>query len=163
MSRTLFSRSERAKIHARLDQLTPASVPLWGTMPAGQVVCHVADQLRVALGDIEVTPRKLAVRMGNREVAVSPGLLGFKPGRYLFVHMLPWPRARIGAPPELLSTAPGEWREDIASLHALVNRVGNRGPAESWGSHPWFGPVSGREWGSLCWQHLDHHLRQFGV
>ena len=163
MSRTLFSHSARARIHARINRLSPERAPRWGTMSAPQMVCHVADQLRGALGDIEPSPGRIAIRLGSREVAVSPGLLRFKTGRHLLVHWLPWPRARIGAPPEMVRTAPGEWREDIASLHALVNRVGNRRPAESWGSHPWFGPVSGREWGSLCWQHLDHHLRQFGV
>ena len=130
MSATLFNRSTRAKIHARLDRLSPASVPHWGTMPAREMVCHVADHLRVALGDIEARPRGLAVRLGNREVEVSPGLLRFKPGRQLLVHWLPWPRARIGAPPEMLTTAPSTWSEDIASLHALVDRVGDRTPVE---------------------------------
>ena len=64
MSATLFSRSTRAKIHARLDQLSPASIPHWGTMPAREMVCHVADHLRVALGDIEARPGGLAVRLG---------------------------------------------------------------------------------------------------
>ena len=101
--------------------------------------------------------------MGDREVEVSPGLLRFKPGRQLLVHWLPWPRAKIGAPRELLTTAPSKWSEDIASLHALVDRVGDRRPVEPWGAHPWFGSVPGQEWELLCWKHLDYHLRQFGV
>lgn len=40
------------------------------------MVCHVADHLRVALGDTQVNPRKLALRFGSRDVAVNPGLLG---------------------------------------------------------------------------------------
>ena len=35
--------------------------------------------------------------------------------------------------------------------------------AADWAVHAWFGPVSGREWGMLCWEHTDYHLRQFGV
>ena len=163
MSRTLLSRSARAKTHARIDRLSSAADPRWGTLSAGQMVCHVADHLRVGLGDTEVDPRKLALRFGNREVAMSPGLLRLRPFRYLFVHRLPWPRARFGAPPEMWKTAPGEWREDIASLHALVDRVGDRSPVEPWGRHPWFGPISGQEWGLICWRHLDYHLRQFRV
>ena len=163
MGPTLFDRSARAGIHERLDRLSPESVPHWGQMPARQMVCHVADQLRIAVGDTETGSRKIVVRLGRREVAASPGLLRFKTARHFLVHSLPWPRARVDAPPEMLRTLPGEWGADIAALHALVDRVGTRGPSEQWGIHPWFGVVSGQEWGLLCWRHLDHHLRQFGV
>ena len=163
MSPTLFSGAARAGIHARVDRLSPDSAPLWGTMRATQLVCHVADQLRVALGDIEARRRRLALRFGDREVEIDPGLLRFKLGRRLLVHAVPWPRARIGASPEFLTTAPSEWREDVATLHALVDRVGARSPDGSWGTHPVFGQVCGPEWGLLCWRHLDHHLRQFRV
>ena len=106
-------------MHARLDRLSPESDPRWGTMSSEQMICHAADHLRVALGDTEVNPRKLALRFGDREVAVSPGL--------------------------------------------PLDRVGDRSPVEAWGRHPWFGSISGKEWGLVCWRHLDYHLRQFGV
>lgn len=64
-------------------------------MSAGQMVCHSADHLRVALGDTEVSCERLAVRLGNREIAVNPGLLRFRAIRYLIMHWLPWPRERI--------------------------------------------------------------------
>ncbi|MGE3404237.1 MAG: DUF1569 domain-containing protein [Vicinamibacterales bacterium] len=28
--------------------------------------------------------------------------------------------------------------------------------------HPFFGPLSEREWLHWAWRHTDHHLRQFG-
>ena len=61
------------------------------------------------------------------------------------------------------TTTPAEWRDDVATLHVLVDRVGEQDPAATWGTHPIFGRVSGQEWGLLCWMHLDYHLRQFGV
>src|ERR1700687_50237 len=30
-------------------------------------------------------------------------------------------------------------------------------------SHLFFGPLTAEEWATLMYQHLDHHLRQFGV
>ena len=63
----------------------------------------------------------------------------------------------------MFSTTPADWRDDVAALHVLVDRVGDKDPAADWALHPWFGPVSGREWGMLCWEHTDYHLRQFGV
>ena len=50
---TLFDQSTRAVIHRRVGLLSAESVGEWGTMQASRMVCHVADQLRVALGDIE--------------------------------------------------------------------------------------------------------------
>ena len=163
MPATLFSRSVRAKIHARVDQLSPQSAPRWGAMPATRMVCHVADQLRVALGDIETRPRRLTLRFGERELDVSPGLLWFRWYRRILVHCLPWPKVRVGAPPEMLTTLPSEWSKDIAALHVLIDRVGEKNPIAPWSAHPVFGAVSGQEWGLLCWKHLDYHLRQFGV
>jgi len=31
------------------------------------------------------------------------------------------------------------------------------------GVHPAMGSMRQREWGTLTWMHMDHHLRQFGV
>ena len=67
MGVTLFSRSARATIHVRIDELSPESLRQWGKMPAPQMVCHVADQLRVALGDIEARAGRLSLRLGNGE------------------------------------------------------------------------------------------------
>ena len=160
---TLFDPSARGAMHARVDGLAAGRVPHWGEMDARRMVCHVADQLRVALGDLESRPGPLRLRFGNREVKGKPGPLRFRWYRQLMVHWAPWPKARVKAPPEMLPTKPAVWDDDVAALHALIDRVGDKDPAERWAVHPWFGPVSGREWGMLCWKHLDHHLRQFGA
>ena len=91
MSPTLVSRSVRAAIHIRIDQLSPEERPPVGDDACiiTQMVCHVADQLRVAIGDIETRPGRLRLRFGDREVKVSPGLLWFGQGRRLLVHWLP--------------------------------------------------------------------------
>ena len=78
------------------------------------------------------------------------------------LYWLPWPKG-VATAPEMLTTTPSEWRGDIATLHALVDRVGERSPAAEWGVHPNFGPLSGQEWARLSRKHLDHHLTQFGV
>ena len=55
----LFERSERSTIDTRIDRLSSDALRPWGTMAASEMVCHVADQLRVAIGDIEVHPGPL--------------------------------------------------------------------------------------------------------
>ena len=58
---------------------------------------------------------------------------------------------------------PAGWGDDVAALHALIDRTGKKDPTVEWAVHPMFGPLSGQEWGLLCWKHLDHHLRPFGA
>jgi hypothetical protein len=60
-------------------------------------------------------------------------------------------------------TQPTDWQADLAALEALVARFGTRGPRGEWPSHPFLGPLSGRQWGVFCVRHFDHHLKQFGV
>lgn len=163
MSTTSSRPTAQAAIHLRIDRLSPESVPRWGTMSAREMVCHVADQLRVAIGDLDAEPDALRLRFGGREVQVPPGLLRYRSFRQLLVHRVPWPKSGFGGPPEMFTTSPGRWPDDIAALHALVNRMARKNPAAEWGIHPVFGRVSGREWRLLSRRHLDHHFRQFGV
>lgn len=160
---SLFDPQTRNAIHARVDRVAAEHAPHWGRMDAHRMVCHVSDQLRVALGDIQSSPRPIGIRFGATKVKTSPGLLRFGWYRKLIVHRVPWPKARILSPPEMLTATPTNWRDDVAALHVLIDRVGARDPADEWGVHPWFGPVAGREWGMLCWEHTDYHLRQFGA
>lgn len=163
MNATLSQVSSRSALHARIDRLRPDSARRWGTMSATAMVCHVTDHLRMALGDLAIEPAPLEVRIRGRRLPLGRGMLWLRPVRTLMVHWLPWPKGWVGAPPETLRTTPGEWADDIRDLLEMIERAGGRNPAERWGAHPVFGRLSGREWGRICWMHLDYHLRQFGV
>jgi hypothetical protein len=115
--KSLFDAPARAEIQERLARLGPGTRGLWGRMSAPQMLAHVADQLRMALGDIRARPVRTPLRY--------PVL------RELIVYLLPWPR---GAPtaPELLSTAAGDWAGDVEALHALIGRFAERGPRAPW-------------------------------
>jgi hypothetical protein len=46
----------------------------------------------------------------------------------------------------------------------LIDRLIERGTdAAGKETHPFFGKLSGKEWGELTYKHIDHHLQQFGV
>ena len=60
------------------DRLDAEQGAHWGEMRAHEMVCHVGDQLRVALGDIESRARPIAFRFGDMEVKTTPGLLRFR-------------------------------------------------------------------------------------
>jgi hypothetical protein len=111
------------------------------------MLCHVADQMRVALGDVPAEPvHSFLSRTLVKFIVVNTG---FKP-----------PRGKIQTAPEMLLSQPESWDTDLAACLELAERVG-RGTACA--VHPAFGPLTHEEWGRLCWKHMDHHLVQFGV
>ena len=110
------------------------------------MLCHVADQLRVATGELAAKPAyTLLYRTLVKWIVIRTG---FQP-----------PPGKVQTAPEMLTSRPGEWAADMASCERLIAAVGT-GKASA--THPAFGPLSSPEWGKLCWKHLDHHLRQFG-
>jgi hypothetical protein len=146
---SLFDPAARSALRQRVDRLRPDSPRQWGRMSAHEMVCHVSDQLRVALGDLPTQPKPMF--LSNRAL------------RQLFVYWLPWPKGKIPTAPEMLTSRPAEWDRDVAALRELLDRFAVRRPHEAWAVHPAFGPLSGREWGRLCHKHTDYHLQQFGV
>jgi hypothetical protein len=57
-----------------------------------------------------------------------------------------------------------EFMTERQRLHDSIGRFAAGGPAICT-KHPhfFFGPLTPGEWAVLMYQHLDHHLRQFGV
>jgi hypothetical protein len=51
---TLLHSDARAEILRRIEALTPGSERRWGRMTAHQMVCHVSDACRAALGERRV-------------------------------------------------------------------------------------------------------------
>jgi len=70
------------------------------------------------------------------------------------------------APTDPSFVASGEWdfTAEKVRLAGLIQRFIERGPEEASKSiHPFFGKLSGDEWGWLVYKHLNHHLCQFGA
>ena len=144
---TLLSNEDRLLIVQRLQCTRPDAKPAWGRLNAPRMVCHVADQMRVALGDIPAKPtHTFASRTFVKFLVINTG---FEP-----------PRGKIMTAPEMLTSRPGAWEADLSACVELVDRVAG-GTADA--VHPAFGPLSPDEWGRLCWKHLNHHLVQFGA
>jgi hypothetical protein len=122
----------------------------WGRMTAPQMVCHLAESLKMALGELPVASKKMPIR--------------YPPLKQFIIYLAPFPKNAPTAP-ELLARSAGSWAGDVADLQALVDRVSARGAdaLAQWPDHPAFGRLSRRAWGVLVYRHMDHHLRQFGV
>ena len=145
----MFDSDVRAVFQRRIRALTPDAQRRWGRMSAPRMVCHLSDQLRIALGQLPTQP-------------VS-GPLRYTPMKHFVIDILPWPKGRIQGPPEAFTSSPGQWAQDVATLLALLEAFGARGGQRTWAPHPNFGRMSGALWGRLTCRHFDHHLTQFGV
>ncbi len=138
------------EIRERVAHLRAEQKPAWGAMNAPQMVCHLADSLKMALGELPCASRWLPIR--------------YTPLKQFIIYVAPFPKSAPTAP-ELLARPPQTWSADVADLQALVDRFAAEGrdPQRAWPDHPAFGHLSRRAWGVLVYRHMDHHLRQFGA
>lgn len=147
--RSLFDASDRDALHRRIDRLTPDSPRRWGRMTAPQMVAHLTDAVESAFDEDLEPPGR--------------GALSRQPLKWLVLGVLPWPRGRMQSPERLTRRRPTTWAADVAALHAMIERLAARDPAEPWPASEVFGVLSRREWGALLHTHIDHHLKQFGA
>jgi hypothetical protein len=145
--RSLLDPSEREALLGRFRKLNSGTRPAWGQLTAPRMVCHLSDQLRVALGDL---PSKDQSNLFTRSLLrLLVVYTSFEP-----------PPGKVQTAPEMLTTQPTSWEEDCGLFESLVQRLAGSGRLAP---HPTFGPLSPNEWGRLSWKHINHHLRQFGV
>lgn len=145
---SLWKESSRQKLSKRLDRLTPDTPAQWGKMNASQMLAHLSDAMKMAIGDLPVTMRKTPLR--------HPGI------KHLIIYGPPFPK---GAPtaPELLTRETTDWNGETAELRRLIDSFAAQPATKTLPLHPAFGKMNRRLWGALTYKHIDHHFRQFGI
>jgi Protein of unknown function (DUF1569) len=147
--RTMWDAASAGQIRERVARLTPERPRQWGRMSVQQMVCHLSESLRMAIGDLQVAPKRLPIR--------------YAPLKQLIVYLIPFPKNAPTAPELTIAATSRPWADDIALLQQLIDRFAARPADAVWPDHPAFGRLSRRAWGVLAYRHMDHHLRQFGV
>lgn len=149
--RSLHTPGEMERLKARLSRVRPDTPRRWGRMTPHQMICHLSDAFRFALGEREGTPVTFPL---------PPALV-----RFVALHVpLPWPRgaptmremdqARDGTPPTAFLA-------DRYELEMLLDRFTSA--TGGWPAHPIMGMMSVEDWSRWGYLHTDHHLRQFGA
>ena len=146
---SLWQLDARADLLQRAGRLRPETAALWGRMTCPQMLAHVNDALRMALGELPTEPRKLAMR--------------HFPLKQFIVYLMPMPHG-VPTARELVSRIDhAQFAQEAEAFAAQLERFAERPADAPMPAHPAFGPLSRRAWGVLAYRHCDHHLRQFAV
>ncbi len=147
--KTLLHPADRDEILRRISTVRADSERRWGRMSAAQMICHLSDSFRTALGEKSVTAdTNFFKRTVMKRLALT----------------LPvWPhgvKTRPEMDQEQSGTPPAEFAADVQQLQILFDRYC---AAQQFSPHPMMGPMSKTERMRWAYQHMNHHLRQFGV
>ena len=148
--RTLTEPAILDQVCTRIAALRPGDPARWGRMNASQMLCHLSDSAKVALGET-VLP------------SANPGLSS-RLFKWLALEVpIRWAK-NFPTMPQIDQfkggTPPAAFADDRQTLIALTKRLVEASLESR--KHPYFGPMSQKQWMRWAWLHTDHHLRQFG-
>ncbi len=148
--KSLFNISDNGEIIHRIDSLTPETKGGWGKMDVSQMLTHAQVPLKIALGELKLKRTFAGYLFGG---IAKKKLSGEKP----------WKKS-MPTDKNFIVTGQKNFEAEKERLITLVLRFPQSGTAGmSKEAHPFFGKLTADEWDRLMWNHLDHHLRQFGA
>jgi hypothetical protein len=149
--KNLFEPTVVIEVTDRIAHLTPDSERQWGRMSAAQMLAHCSAAIGMAEG--KVTPPRIF--LGR--------LLGPLAKKSLIGKGEPMRRNAMTEKSALV-TDERDFMVERQGLLESIDGFVSGGPGMCT-KHPhfFFGPLTPAEWAVLMYQHLDHHLRQFGV
>ena len=139
-----------ARLVQRLDALRPETPRRWGTLTAGEMLCHLGD------GPPNILGRPPSGDAPLRRLRKWVGL--YSP--------LPWPRGAKTPPhsdPRAGGTRPTDFEQDRRRAIEGLRRLARAPDADLAASHGTFGRMTPGDWKRWAYRHADHHLRQFGL
>ncbi len=147
--KTFWDPIAREEICSRIERLTPETKARWGKFNAAQMLAHLNDSMRMAIGELPVAAKRSPIR--------------YAPLKQLIIYVLPFPKGVPTAPELLTRCDRPAFDEERAAFRGVVERLVGKSRSDQWPEHPAFGTLTYRAWGVLGYRHADHHLRQFGV
>lgn len=148
--KSLFEKDTYETIVNRLNNLSPQSQRQWGKMDAAQMLAHCKEAFKVPLSD---KPQPILF-MGI--------LFGWMMKSKLY-NEAPWGKSLPTAPNFIIKDQ-RNFEIEKAALLSLISQFNKANPATiEKNVHPFFGKITGRNWGKGMYKHLDHHFQQFAV
>lgn len=150
--KNLLNKEDLLETLERIDQLTPETLSLWGKMNVNQMLCHAADQMKMMYGDI---PTKDESNFLSRTILKSLALKKDDLPKDL-------PTLMEINQIEGKGTPTTNFEADKKTLKGLLLDVPMKKNYDLV-PHPKFGKMNTDQFGRMSYQHIDHHLKQFGV
>jgi hypothetical protein len=149
MSNILVAASANA-IKSRINNLQANNQRQWGKLTIDQMLPHLADQIKMATGDLPVPDKgNFFTKHILKRIVLAKNEL---PKNIVSGAPFNAPAQTINA--DLLSPLKLQVIEWIDRFVVLDETAVH--------PHPAFGKLTKQQWGRLIYQHMDHHLRQFG-
>ena len=141
----------KEEIIQRIDKLSPQAKAQWGKMNVNQGLRHMSMALQIPTGELDPT-------------LVNPPKIPRWLMRFFLLNMKP-PKERAETYKEMNMVTnninPSDFNTEKNSLKSRIEKlVASRNfiPVNKL-----TGKFSRNDWGKLNYNHIDHHLRQFGV
>ncbi|MFD0992950.1 DUF1569 domain-containing protein [Tenacibaculum geojense] len=149
--KNIFSLEVTDQIIARILSLQPTTTPQWGTMNVSQMLAHCSVAYEMVYTDMHPKPNpfvKFIIKLVAKKAVVSDKPFS-KNGR---------------TAPQFLIVNERDFEKEKQRLISYIRKTQELGADffENKESHS-FGKLSSKEWNTMFYKHMDHHLRQFGV
>jgi len=134
----------------RLSAVRPDTPRQWGTMTAGEMLCHLGD---ATASVIDAPP--------------APDTKGSRLLKWFALNVpLAWPRGLktpASVDPKAGGTKPSDFESDRRRAIEGLRQFAAASAHSLSATHGAFGPMTPKDWYRWAYRHTDHHLRQFGV
>ena len=148
--KSLFEEDVHKEIVERISRLKPDTPRLWGKMDAAVMLKHCNLVLSSSLGP---APKKRAIM----------SYLFRKVAKKQYVYKEVYKKNGYTAP-QFVVTGRVDFHKERENLNASIVEFRNAGEKTYENRlHAFFGRLSAKEWGMLQYNHLNHHLVQFGL
>ncbi|MBT8183215.1 MAG: DUF1569 domain-containing protein [Eudoraea sp.] len=149
--KNIFDAKDTRETIERVNKLKPDTQPLWGKMHVAEMLAHCNVAYEMVYTDKHPRPRgfkKLMIKLFAKNLVVGPK---------------PYKR-NLRTAPEFIITDERDFETEKKRLIDYLTKTQQLGAVHFHGkdSHA-FGKLSEKEWNTLFYKHLDHHLGQFGV
>ncbi|WP_157972074.1 DUF1569 domain-containing protein [Pleomorphovibrio marinus] len=149
MGKSIFDPDVVDELSQRVSLLKGNELPKWGKMSPTEMLrhCNLANQ------------KTLTWRGELRKPTLKQLLV-----KWTALYLFPGFPKNAKTSPRFETkglVASEEFETEKALFLNLLSQFANLDEPLS-APHPFFGPLSNREWGIAVWKHMDHHLRQFG-
>lgn len=150
--KNLLDKQTKEEILERIDKLTPETKALWGKMKVNQNLRHLNDALLIPLNELDPT-------------LVNPPKIPKWLLKFFLLNAKP-PKEKAETFKEINMVANNIQPENFDQEKEALKQTLERFFASSSSFLPenkLAGKFTDKDWGKLNYNHMDHHLRQFGV